>query len=267
MMPTAIHGHQCVVISRNPVAGDDVPRHGSDIRENVNSSSNSTVLIHSSVRLRLPSSHHPCCSVIKVSGFDQLSMLPICPGTFPAIQTHRPPSVQEIDPSHPNQPSLHDSYASSMMSSTSHLSEPCRSVQLFVKSIRNTTISIHIASASSISDLKCIIYVHDGIPPCELRLMHRGRELRDDALLSGLDVDGATITCLLRVLGGNPYNEIPVYWWFGFSRSYEDGRAGDEGRIRHVLSAIEFDGAGPDSWKCDIPLSDWHGIVLRSGKC
>ena len=115
-----------------------------------------------------------------------------------------------------------------------------RSIQLFIKSIRNTTISVHIDSTSSISDLKHLIYAHDGIPPCDQRLMHRGRELRDAALLSGLDVDGATITCLLRVLGGKPYHRIPLrviggtsrthriplYWWFGFSRSYEDGRAG-----------------------------------------
>ena len=68
--------------------------------------------------------------------------------------------------------------------------------------------------------------------------MHRSRELRDAASLSGLDVDGATITCLLRVLGGNPYDCIPLRWWFGFSRSYEDGRAGEEGRSCHVLSVL-----------------------------
>ena len=94
--------------------------------------------------------------------------------------------------------------------------------------------------------------------------MHRGRELRDDALLSGLDVDGGTITCLLRVLGGHPYGRIPVYWWFGFSRSYEDGRAG-EGRIRRVLSEIEFGGACPANWMSYVPLSDWQGIGLHSG--
>ena len=95
--------------------------------------------------------------------------------------------------------------------------------------------------------------------------MHRGRELRDDALLSGLDVDGATITCLLRVLGGNPYHHIPVYWWFGFSRSYEDGRAGEEGRSRHVLSEFEFKGTAPSNWYSDAPLSDWDGIDLHPG--
>ena len=95
--------------------------------------------------------------------------------------------------------------------------------------------------------------------------MHRGRELRDDALLSDVDVDGATITCLLRVLGGNPSGSIPVYWWFGFSRSYEDGRAGEEGRICRVLSEIEFGGAGPANWYTAAPLSDWQGIERHPG--
>ena len=95
--------------------------------------------------------------------------------------------------------------------------------------------------------------------------MHRGRELRDDALLSGLDVDGATITCLIRVLGGNPCGDIPLYWWFGFSRSYEDGRAGEEGRTCHVLSEIEFGGVYPRDWYSVAPLSDWYGISLHPG--
>ena len=107
--------------------------------------------------------------------------------------------------------------------------------------------------------------------------MLRGRELRDDALLPGLDVDGATITCLLRVLGGKPRtHRIPLRWWFGFSRSYEDGRAG-EGRIRHVLSGvelgdvvelddeIEFGDGNTASWCPDAPLSDWEGLTLHSG--
>ena len=95
--------------------------------------------------------------------------------------------------------------------------------------------------------------------------MHRGRELRDDALLSGLDVDGATITCLLRVLGGRPRShKLPIYWWFGFSRSYEDGVPG-EGRIRFVLSELKFEGTCPENWYSDSPLSDWHGVELLSG--
>ena len=172
--------------------------------------------------------------------------------------------------------------------------------QLFVKSIRNTTISIHIDSTSSISDLKHLIYVHDGIPPCDQRLLHRGRELRNDVLLSGLDVDGATITCLLRVLGGNPMKRrIPLRWWFGFSRSYADGRAGEEGRSCNVLSEFEFVSNCPrnlhscryqfhfmnddssvfcpedwqfgdcanthDKWYSDAPLSEWEGIRLHPG--
>ena len=97
-----------------------------------------------------------------------------------------------------------------------------------------------------------------------MRLLHRGRELRDDALLLGLDVDGGTITCLLRVLGGNLSGQMPLRWWFGFSRSYEDGRAGEEGRICHVLSEIEFGGPRPRYWYSDAPLSDWKGVELHS---
>ena len=85
-------------------------------------------------------------------------------------------------------------------------------------------------------------------------------------MLSGLDVDGGTITCLLRVLGGNPRSrKIPLYWWFGFSRNYEDGRAGEEGRICHALSEIEFGGAYPGNWYSDAPLSVWEGIKLHPG--
>ena len=79
-------------------------------------------------------------------------------------------------------------------------------------------------------------------------------------------MDGATMTCLLRVLGGNPMKrKIPLYWWFGFSRSYEDGRAGEEGRSCHVLSEIEFGCASPDNWYSGLPLSDWYGIGSYCG--
>ena len=36
-------------------------------------------------------------------------------------------------------------------------------------------------------------------------------------------------------------HKLPILWWFGFSRSYEDGRAGEEGRICHVLSEFGSD--------------------------
>ena len=32
-----------------------------------------------------------------------------------------------------------------------------------------------------------------------------------------------------------------------------------------MLSEIEFDGAGPDYWYSDVPLSHWKGIELHSG--
>ena len=84
--------------------------------------------------------------------------------------------------------------------------------------------------------------------------------------------DGATFSLSSKVRKaaviprkGRNHFTIPLRWWFGFSRSYEDGRAGEEGRTCHVLSEIEFGGAYPDNWYSDAPLSDWDGIGLHPG--
>ena len=265
MMSIAFHDHQRDVLPCDPVVGHDIIRYGSENCIIAFLSSYSTVLTHSSVRSCFPLLYHPCRSLLNVSGVCMLSIRPISPVSFPALLTHQPHSVQLTEPYNLIQHYSIVSCASKILPSTPYLSESCRSVQLFINSIRNTTISIHIDSTSPISDLKHLIYAHDGIPPCDLRLMHRGRALRDDTLLSGLDMDGGTITCLLRVLGGNPYGQIPLYWWFGFSRSYEDGRAGEEGRICYVLSEIEFGDSYHRNWYSDRELSDWYGIRLHSG--
>ena len=208
---------------------------------------------------------HPCESGFTMMSFDQLLMPANSSILFSCIRPHRPTPTQVL--CMPCCISLtHHSVCAYNYSTTQPIrSHVPRYVQLFIKSIRNTTISILIDSISSISDLKHFIYVHDGIPPCDLRLMHRGCELRDDALLSGLDVDGATMTCLLRVLGGDPKTrKIPLRWWFGFSRSYEDGETGRE-RICNVLVEFEFKGDSPCNWYSDEPLSEWEGIEFYSG--
>ena len=156
---------------------------------------------------------HPCESGFTMMSFDQLLMPANSSILFSCIRPHRPTPTQVL--CMPCCISLtHHSVCAYNYSTTQPIrSHVPRYVQLFIKSIRNTTISILIDSISSISDLKHFIYVHDGIPPCDLRLMHRGCELRDDALLSGLDVDGATMTCLLRVRGGRPRtHKIPLRW-------------------------------------------------------
>ena len=269
-----IRYHKRDMLPCNPASGDDVIRYGSDNRMNHFSSSNSIVLNNSSVGSGSLLLHDPCLTMTNLSGCDQSPMLHICPVSYPpvgthrhlSVQAHRHLSVQVSGSTHLTQPSFGASYTSSMMPSISHLSEQCRYTQLFIKSIRNTTISIHIDATASIYHLKHLIYAHDGIPPCDLRLMRHGRELRDDALLSGLDVDGGSITCLLRVLGGiTRTHKLPIYWWFGFSRSYEDGRAGEEGRTCHVLSEFEFEGGGFDNWCSGAPLSSWVGICLHPG--
>ena len=77
--------------------------------------------------------------------------------------------------------------------------------------------------------------------------------------------DGETMTLLLRLIGGNPEANpkiIPVTWWLGFGCSYQDGRYGDEGRIRLTLSEFKFEGPAPDKWHSDSPLVEWRGVTL-----
>ena len=55
---------------------------------------------------------------------------------------------------------------------------------------------------------------------------------------------------------------MPPNRWFGFSRSYQDGRVGFEGRSCWVLIMFVFERSPPVNWYSDLPLSDWQRIEL-----
>ena len=123
MLSIASQGHQRDMLPRISVYGNDLIRYGSDIRANIIFSSNSIVLINSPVQCSSPSFHHPCCTFITVCGCDQLCVLPICPVSFSAAKTHRPPLVQVVHQPHLNHPSFVAAYACNPIASTSYLSE------------------------------------------------------------------------------------------------------------------------------------------------
>ena len=151
MMSIAFNNHQRDVMSHIPVADNDIIRYGSDIRAYAFSSPNTLVLHNLSVRSSSSTFRHPCISLVKMSGCNLLSMLPIRPDSIPAAHCHRPQPVHVSEPSHLNQLSTPLSRDNNHLPLTSHLSEPRRPIQLFIKSTRNTTISIHIDSTTSIS--------------------------------------------------------------------------------------------------------------------
>ena len=109
-------------------------------------------------------------------------------------------------------------------------------------------------------------------------------------------MDGATITCLLRVLGGNPFGRllrvvgrssyvrllrmisgVPYFRLLrvvnGNSMTHKlpvrlmfyNRRTAEEGRICDVLDEFEFEGRRPRNWFSDSPLSEWEGVTLHSG--
>ena len=153
-MSIAFHDHLRDVMSCNPVTVNEVIRCGSENRAIVFSASNSAVLNHSSDPSSFTSFNHPCRSLMIAPSCIQLSMLPNSHVSFPPVQTHRSHLPPVEKPSHIHQTTSDALCVCIMLPLTSHPSQPTRSIQLFVKSIRNTTISIHIDSTSSISDLK-----------------------------------------------------------------------------------------------------------------
>ena len=57
---------------------------------------------------------------------------------------------------------------------------------------------------------------------------------------------------------------MPPNRWFGFSRSYQEGRVGFEGISCWVLSKFVFAQYIPANWYSDRPLSMWRVITRIS---
>ena len=148
-------------------------------------------------------------------------------------------------------------------------------IQIFIKTLLNTTLSIYISSSSTIADIAHDIYARDGIPTCNQRLLLGYREYSVDSKFSGLCVAGDTITLLASMIGGakrrlrssglvsdaNP-KLMPVTWWIGCA-CYQDGLPQADGRIRHVLREFQFENGFPRRWYSNTDLSYWFGVELN----
>ena len=132
---------------------------------------------HIPIRAQLSAFHSSCDVYLVCSGPCMLSCLPLSPFYPISILSRQHPPTRMDNQWCSTFRSLPCACVDDLRQLNRNTSCMSRYVQLFIKSIRNTTISIHIDSTSSISDLKHLIYAHDGIPPCDLRLLHRGREL------------------------------------------------------------------------------------------
>lgn len=138
-------------------------------------------------------------------------------------------------------------------------------IEIILKSLSNR-LTLNVNAGWTIYQLKNYISNYINIPISQQRLMHHGRPLRNCDIISCCIEKGDEITILLRLMGGSPKtHKLPIRWWFGFSRQYQDGSPQSmNGRDQHVLSAFEFIHMGQYNWLPNVSLSNWDGINFQA---
>ena len=83
------------------------------------------------------------------------------------------------------------------------LSSPDREVQIFVKGLSGRTVTYNVRLSDNIDSLKQKIWAKEHVPPDQMRLLFRGKQLEDGKTLSESSVAREeTIHLVLRLCGG-----------------------------------------------------------------
>lgn len=76
-------------------------------------------------------------------------------------------------------------------------------MQIFVKGISGKTFCYSVYTNDTVGSLKTKIYVHNGVPPCDQRLIFAGQQLEDDGTLSSYRVERDSTLHLMQRLCGD----------------------------------------------------------------
>ena len=131
---------------------------------------------------------------------------------------------------------------------------PC--MQLFVKTITGSTITLEVEPANSIEVVKQQIQVKEGIPPDQQCLTFAGNRLKDHFTLSDLDIQNESVLYLIP-----PYMQIVVKCRTGSTVTLEVDLADS---IETVKQKIQEKQGIPLDQQCltfaGKRLKDWHTL-------